>query len=97
MWWMTWILWFEVWVSKIGGLDYLMTENMFWTISPISCMILHMPRLSTTNENSHTCVTMYIDSEYVILFKSIIFFYFLFNFKWTNANRTQKVCHLLWL
>ena len=27
---------------------------------------LHMPRLSTTNENSYTCVTLSLDSKYVI-------------------------------
>ena len=48
------------------GLDCLMTENMFCTTSPISCMILHMPCLSTANENSHTCVTLSVDSEYAI-------------------------------
>ena len=48
---------------QTSGLDYLMTENMFCTISPIPCMILHMPRLSTANENPHTCETLFVDSE----------------------------------
>ena len=50
--------------TKWFGLSYDIKHVC--TTSPISCMILYMPRLSIANENSHNCVTLSVDSEYVI-------------------------------
>ena len=57
---------------------------MFCTTSPISCMILHMPCLSTANENSHTCVTLSVDSEYGRIFDLAI------NFDWLTYLENGK-------